>query len=375
MVRLFRGILHCFLIAAVILLIAVSLLWLSGYDIPLYQEISGQNPRAAEDGETAEASGQTTLCGLVIPGGQSVGVSLDVKDVLVVGLEELTDEDGNRCNPGLAAGLQIGDTIISIDGTEVQNASDVQGIVENTRRKTIRLKVGRKGELLNLEIHPVKTEDEGVYRLGLWVREKTAGIGTLTFYMPENGAFAALGHGISDPETGIVYKVSEGQLLNARILSLKEGKKGSPGELRGIFYEADEPLGRLECNTTKGIYGIAYEELNSHQFSGPVPIASASEVEKGPAEILTTISGSSVRRYSVEIQRIMTDEEEKNMVIRVTDPQLIKASGGIIQGMSGSPILQNGKLVGAVTHVLVNDPEKGYGIFAETMYREAAKLE
>lgn len=355
-------------------IITVSFLWLSGYRIPLTEYLGSS-------GEDMQPVSTTTVSdNYVYAGGQSIGVKLDVKDVLIVGLEELESEDGGMVNPGLEAGLQIGDTVISIDGAEVHSASDVQDIIEDTDQNSVNLKIGRKSELIDINITPVKTADEGVYRLGLWVREKTAGIGTLTFYYPKNGSFAALGHGITDPETGSVYKVADGQLMDARILSLKEGKKGSPGELRGIFYEADEPLGRLEINNKKGIFGIAYDRLLNGVTDNMIEVASKDEVKTGEATMLTTIAGDSVQKFSIKIEKILSskdsgDTENKNMVIKVTDDELLKACGGIVQGMSGSPIIQNGKMVGAVTHVLINSPEKGYAIFAETMLKEAKSIE
>lgn len=382
MIRILRSILHILFIFIIVWLITVSFLWLSGYRLPfseLRSELSGLSQGVPDD--TAAVSGEPVSDGgassdLVYAGGQSIGVKLDVEDVLVVGLEELESEDGQMVNPGLEAGLQIGDTVVSIDGTEVHNAAEVHDIIEDTDRDTVDLKIGRKGELLNIKMHPVKTKDEGVYRLGLWVREKTAGIGTLTFYCPSNGSFAALGHGITDPESGSVYKVADGQLMDARILSLKEGRRGDPGELRGVFYEADEPLGRLEKNNKKGIFGIAYSQLSNSSADELIEVADPDEVCEGSAQILTTINGNDVQKFDIKIEKInMSDDENKNMVIRVTDDELLKSCGGIVQGMSGSPVLQNGKLIGAVTHVLVNDPEKGYAIFARTMLDEALGVE
>ena len=378
MVKILKGIVHLIFIFVIVWLITVSFLWLSGYRLPFSENgnndgtLSGD--MAAVNGEPV--SGEELSSDLVYAGGQSIGVKLDVEDVLVVGLEELEAEDGRMVNPGLDAGLQIGDTVVSIDGVAVHNADDVHDIIEDTDRDTVNLKIGRKSELLDIKIKPVKTRDEGVYRLGLWVREKTAGIGTLTFYCPDNGSFAALGHGITDPESGSVYKVADGQLMDARILSLKEGRRGDPGELRGIFYEADEPLGRLEKNNKKGIFGIAYSRLSNSTADELIEIADPEEVREGSATILTTINGNDVQKFNIKIEKInMTDDDNKNMVIRVTDDELLKSCGGIVQGMSGSPIIQNGKLIGAVTHVLVNDPEKGYAIFARTMLDEALKVE
>ncbi|MCI8284422.1 MAG: SpoIVB peptidase [Firmicutes bacterium] len=357
-------------ISATVIVVMVTALWMSGYGF--FSEDSDRNGSIQT---VKSASVQDVKENCVIPGGQSIGVKLDVEDVLVVGLEEIETEEGEKINPGLKAGLQIGDIIIAIDGIEVHSADDVKSIIENTDKNKVNLKIGRKDELIYIDIIPVRSADDGLYKLGLWVKEKTAGIGTLTFYSPTDGTFAALGHGITDVETGSVLKVSEGQLLDARILSLKEGKKGSPGELRGIFYEADEPLGRLVSNTQNGIFGIAYKQLVNNRFAQPVEVAESSEVEKGPAYIYTTLSNDKVEKFDIEIEKISNDDDSnKNMIIHVTDDSLLSASGGIIQGMSGSPIIQNDKLVGAVTHVLVNNPERGYGIFAETMLKESRAI-
>ena len=220
---------------------------------------------------------------MVMLGGRSVGVKLDVEDVLVVGLEEIKTENGETINPGLAAGLQIGDMIIAIDGVEVHNADDVLSIIEDTDKKNVRLKIGRKNEIRYVDVEPVKSAEDGKFRLGVWVKEKTAGIGTLTYYRPYDGSFGALGHGITDAETGSVLKVADGQLLNAKVLSLKEGKKGDPGEIRGIFYEADEPLGALVKNTEYGLFGDAYADLTCEGYEKPVYVADTDEIKKGDA--------------------------------------------------------------------------------------------
>ena len=311
---------------------------------------------------------------MVVLGGRSIGVKLDVKDVLVVGLEEIETSEGKTVNPGLEAGLQIGDTILAIDGMEVHSAADVLSIIENTDKTSVRLKIGRKEELRYIDVEPVLSAKEGKYRLGVWVKEETAGIGTLTYYRPCDGSFGALGHGITDVETGSVLKVADGQLLDARVLSLKEGKKGDPGEIRGIFYEADEPLGALSENTEYGLFGFAYEDLSSPEYAEPVYVADPEEIRTGKAYILTTVEGNQIEKFDIKIEKINHDSEPatKSMVIRVTDEDLIRKSGGIIQGMSGSPIVQDGKLIGTVTHVFVNDPTRGYGIFASTMIEQSA---
>ena len=361
-VRSFRRI--CFSVLAALAAAAVFFLLSYGYSF-----LSG----TLTDRESEAVSAVTADPGLVIPGGRFVGVKLDVEDVLVVGLEEIETEEGKKVNPGLKAGLQIGDVILAIDGNEVHSASDVTAIVDSTQNKSIRLKIGRKNEIRYLDAQPVKSASDGKYRLGVWVKEKTAGIGTLTYYRPYDGTFGALGHGITDAETGSILKVAEGQLLDAQVMSLKEGKKGDPGEIRGIFYEADQPLGELLKNTEYGIFGTAYTDLSSGEYADPVHTAEPGEVKKGKAWILTTVEKDKVEKFEIKIEKINDDDPEsvKNMVICVTDEELIDKSGGIVQGMSGSPILQNGKLVGAVTHVFVNDPKKGYGIFIENMLRNA----
>jgi len=362
--RLYKNVFGIIAIFAAAFILTIAVLWLSGYYKPDFM---------TEGSKTVSTDIVTSDADYVIPGGQSIGVSIDVEDVIITGLEEIETPEGVTVNPGLRAGLQIGDIIIAIDGVDVKTASDVHDIIENTQQKTVTLKIGRRGELLHIDIDPVKSADDGVYRLGLWVKEKTAGIGTLTFYSPETGKFAALGHGITDAETGKVLNISEGQLLESRIISLKEGKKGSPGELQGIFYEADEPLGQLEKNIDIGIYGTAYQQLTNELYTEPIQTAYSYEIKEGPAKILTTLNGDEVCSYEIEIESISAgNSENKNMIIKVTDKNLLAASGGIIQGMSGSPIIQDGKLVGAVTHVLVNDPTRGYGIFIENMLEAAA---
>jgi stage IV sporulation protein B len=208
----------------------------------------------------------------------------------------------------------------------------------------------------------------------LWVRDSTAGIGTLTFYEPETLNFGALGHGITDIDTGILMASSSGEILESSILGIKKGTQGSPGELKGVFIEDEKRLGIIKMNTESGIYGTLTENGEKKATKRLYPIGLRSEVQEGPAVILSNIDGNSVKEYDVEIERVSRQNVNgtKGMIIRITDESLLKATGGIVQGMSGSPIIQNGKLVGAVTHVLVNDPAKGYGIFIEAMVKNIA---
>lgn len=323
--------------------------------------------------ETADEAASTPLISerTLIPGGNSVGVKMDVKGVLIVGLEEIQNEQKQFVNPGLEAGLEIGDTILEINGIKVYRAQEVINTV-NEIRGDLKLKVRRKDRTINLKLTPVKSAYDGTYKLGVWVKDKTAGIGTLTFYDPTTGRFGALGHGITDAETGKILSVAEGELVNSRVESVKEGKAGTPGEIRGIFYEAEAPLGELEKNTEYGIFGNIYTGIENSVYKNPLVVATRDQVRKGPAEILTTIKGNKVERFAIEIEKVNDQKaaDTRSMVIRVTDQRLLDETGGIVQGMSGSPIIQNGRLIGAVTHVFVNNPGKGYGIFIDWMLQE-----
>jgi len=311
----------------------------------------------------------------VIPGGQSVGVRMDVKGVLVVGLEEIQTVDGYKVNPGLEAGLEIGDSILAINNESVDSPEEVKTVV-NKQKGQVRLKVRRQGDILNIRISPVQAADDGLYKIGVWVRDKTAGLGTLTFYDPYTKSFGALGHAITDPDTGHILPVERGELLSASVESVKQGTAGIPGEIRGIFYEADEPLGDLNLNTEYGIFGSFYKEFTNPYYPEPLPIGYQNQVEEGPAWILATVDGNKMERYEICIDKVnhQTKPGTKSMVITVTDPRLLKKTGGIVQGMSGSPIIQNDKIIGAITHVFVNDPLKGYGIFIEWMLQQTDQL-
>lgn len=309
----------------------------------------------------------------LIPGGHSVGIKMDVSGVLIVGLEEISTDQG-KVNPGLNAGLQIGDSVLSIEGTAVNNANDVKRILnQGELGRSVNLRIQRKGEVNNVTVNPVKSKEDGSWKLGVWVKEKTAGLGTVTYYDPESNIIGALGHGITDNTTGQILKVAEGQMMFSRVESVLQGKSGKPGEIRGIFYEADQPMGALVHNSTFGIFGKAETKVTNPMYSEPLKVGYQSEIQLGPAQILTTIDGNTIEAFDIEIEKIhrQSKPDTKGMVIRVTDKRLLDKSGGIVQGMSGSPILQGGKIIGAVTHVLVNDPERGYGIFIEWMLKEA----
>ena len=326
--------------------------------------IAGQFSPDAQDTAGTEIVSERVL----VAGGHSVGVQMDVKGVLIVGLEEITTPDGENVNPGLEAGLQIGDMIVSVDGTKVYKAQEVEQLV-NEIRDEVKLQIKRKSKVMNVTLTPVVNGDDGLYKLGVWIKDKTAGIGTLTYYDPVNMTFGALGHAICDPETGAVLTVNQGELIQAKVQSVKEGKSGEPGEIQGVFYEAESPLGDLEVNSRLGIFGEAYHPIENPLYPKPLVVGTKSQIERGKAYILTTLENNQIERFEIEIEKIYKKEKEsnKNMRIRVVDERLLEQSGGIVQGMSGSPIIQNNRIVGAVTHVLVNDPTRGYGIFIENM--------
>lgn len=315
---------------------------------------------------------------ILIPGGQSVGIKMNVKGVLVVGLEEIETED-SIVSPGYTAGLEIGDIVTSVDGQEVHYAGDVSKIVNAAKEKkkdsSINIKVSRKDKELSFDLMPVKEKTSGEYKIGLWVKEKIAGIGTMTFYDPKTNAIASLGHGIYESRTGTLLEAGNGELLRTEVKSIKEGHIGKPGEIRGIFYADDEAIGDVKKNSLYGIYakGKSPEKLN---LSRPIVMGYQDQIEEGDAYILTTIDGDTVEKFDIKITRVnrQSNPGSKSMEIEVVDDRLLKYCGGIVQGMSGSPIIQNNRLIGAVTHVFVNNPTKGYGIFAEWMVREAEKI-
>lgn len=315
---------------------------------------------------------------VLIPGGQSVGIKMNVKGVLVVGLEEIETED-SIVSPGYTAGLEIGDIITAINGEEVYYAKDVSRIVNaaKTGRKngSINIKVSRKEKNLSFDLIPVKEKASGEYKIGLWVKEKIAGIGTMTFYDPKTNIIASLGHGIYESRTGTLLEAGNGELLRTEVKSIKEGQAGKPGEIRGIFYAEDEAIGEVKKNSLYGVYakGKNPEKLD---LAKPIVMGYQDQIEEGEAYILTTIDGSTVEKFDIKITKVnkQNEPDSKSMEIEVSDDRLLKYCGGIVQGMSGSPIIQNNRLVGAVTHVFVNNPTKGYGIFAEWMVAEGETI-
>lgn len=311
----------------------------------------------------------------VYPGGINVGIKLSTKGVLVVGHSEIQSVEGKIESPAKTSGIELGDVLIKINGEEIQSSKDLSKKVKNLDKSKISIDYLRNGNVESKEIDLEKENNE--YKLGLWVRDSTAGIGTLTFYDKNTSIFGALGHPITDGDTNKPFTISDGDLLNSSVISVRKGEKGSPGELKGLFVNEKESLAKIQKNTESGIFGEAKVDLTNPVFNKPLKVGFRNEIVEGPAQIITTIDENGPKMYDIEIIKILPQEEPgpKSMVIKVTDEKLLETTGGIVQGMSGSPIIQNDKLVGAVTHVLINKPDVGYGIYIEWMLKDAGVIE
>lgn len=306
----------------------------------------------------------------VIPVGKAIGMKLYTDGVLVVGMSEI-----NGKKPYENTGIQEGDRIIEINNEKVDSTDELIETVNKSNGKQIAVKYKRNEDIITTSIEPAKTDDDQ-YKLGLWVRDAAAGVGTMTFYEPSSEMFAALGHGITDIDTSDLIQIANGELVTTNILSIVKGEKGAPGEIRGTI-ENGVSFGNIYKNTKYGVYGNVLNksrlELNSAE---EIEVALRNEIKTGKAQILCELQDGKIERYEIEIQKLFinNNEDNKSMVIKVTDKRLIEKTGGIIQGMSGAPIIQNGKFVGAVTHVLVNDPTIGYGVFADIMIKQLKEV-
>jgi stage IV sporulation protein B len=310
----------------------------------------------------------------VYAGGQAIGVLLSEEGVVVVGTIPMKDDSGESHYPAKDAGIQIGDLILSINEKPILHLEQLESMVqtEASTEEPLELTIRRSGTIHKIKLTPLKqkvAEEQDLYRyrMGIYVEDPAAGVGTLTFYTPELH-FGALGHrimGFGQRE----IPLNEGKVVQARITGVRPGVRGEPGEKIGIFASTDDIIGDIQQNTPYGIFGRLRVQPRNNYYSDLMQVALVGEVKPGPAEILTVLSGEKLERFNVEIQRVFSQSRptDKGMIIRVVDPELLRRTGGIIQGMSGSPIIQNGKLIGAITHVFVNDPTQGYGVFAEWM--------
>ena len=305
---------------------------------------------------------------LLYPGGMPFGVKFITEGVLVVGFCDVKDQN-SASNPSLDAGLKKGDIILKIDGQTVNAAAELLDIIEKSGGRALSLVCSRDGKEYTTRLTPAYSGEEGCYKSGIYVRDSGAGIGTVTFIVPESNEFAGLGHGICDSDTGELIPMQRGSVVNVTISGVVKGLPGSPGEVKGYF--SSGKTGSLLGNTECGVYGVLVSLPDSIP-SSPIPIGRKNELKEGKAHIFCTLDEGKPCKYEINICDIKRDSaSNKCFTVKVTDEALLSKTGGIIQGMSGSPIIQNGKLVGAVTHVLINDPTTGYGIFIENMLNAA----
>lgn len=299
----------------------------------------------------------------IVPSGECIGVKIFCDGLVTVGVSDFEKANGGKASPARDAGIKSGDIIKEINGKKILKISEFTEMLDNSQGEC-EIKLLRNDEERSISITPEKCTD-GHKRLGIWVRDSIAGIGTMTFQKKDTGSFAALGHGISDSDADVLMPLSSGKIYKASVLGITKGEKGIPGEIIGALNESEQ-IGECTKNAEAGIYGKTNISLDD---KSAVDIAPGSDVQKGEATVICTVDESGPKAYSLEIVNInrLAGGGTKSMVIQVTDRRLIEKTGGIIQGMSGSPIIQNGKLIGAVTHVFVNNPLKGYAIFAETM--------
>lgn len=310
----------------------------------------------------------------VVPIGKIIGLKLYTNGVLIVGMSEIENINNEMEKPFENVDIQEGDTIIKVNETEIDSIESLKEEVNNSNGGTINLTLVRDGSVLTSNIVPTQTE-ENEYKLGLWVRDAATGVGTITYYEPETKQFAALGHGITDSDTDKLIDIESGELVTSNIISIKKGESGIPGEIKGSILNG-LTIGNVNKNSIFGIYG-ELTNLSSLNIDNSkiMKIALRSEIKTGKASVICNINGKETKEYSINIDKIYLDNDSSNksFIITVTDKELIEKTGGIIRGLSGAPIIQNGKFVGAVTNVLVQDPKIGYGVFADLMIKEMKK--
>ncbi len=308
----------------------------------------------------------------VVPGGQSIGVLFNASGVLVVGFSPVVTEKGMKVCPAASAGIKQGDIILKINGEEVKNEKRACELIMRAGELggTVVLEVKRGKDILQFEVHPVFCREMAVYRIGLIIRDTVAGVGTLTFYDPSTRIFGALGHMVTELNSSSPAVLEDGVIVKASVEGINPGKRGKPGEKVGVFENGIS--GSIKANSRLGIFGYLLDIPGDSLLNHPLPVASLEEIHEGPAEMLTVLKGDRVEKFEVEIVKInpKAKTDGKGLVVRVTDRRLLEETGGIVQGMSGSPLVQDGRLIGAVTHVFVNDPLRGYGVPVQWMLEE-----
>ena len=296
----------------------------------------------------------------IILGGNTVGIKLLATGVLVVGVDRQDIE------------VKIGDIILEVNGTKIESNAELINYINNSNGNSLDLKINRQGEVFNISVVPKKDEFSDSYKLEIWVKDSSAGVGTITFYDKKTGKFGALGHAVTETKENYILPITTGGITETEIYSVNKGEPKLPGELKGTL--TNNTIGDISGNTDKGVYGRVYDRNSINGKS--IKIMNKSKIKEGKASIFCTLDNNGIKEYKIEIQKVLlTSEGNKNMVIKITDKTLLEKTGGIIQGMSGSPIIQDGKLVGAVTHVFLNDPTKGYGVFIENMIEDMCSIE
>lgn len=309
----------------------------------------------------------------LMPGGNSIGVTLHTRGAMVVGISSVVLSNGEQISPAAAAGIQAGDVIEKINGMQIKDASHLAQLC-NESTNSIEVSVLRGNERLEVTLHPVLDPSDNQLRMGMWVRDSTAGVGTLSFYDSVSQWYAALGHAITDVDTRAPLTVRDGEIVQSVVVDIVQGAQGEPGELRGTFDSTSLPLGTIELNSQYGIYGRMYQQLYNPLFPEGIQMAYPEEARLGPAKLLTTLNENGIQAYDCNIIKLnpQSSSAQKGMVVEITDLDLLNATGGIVQGMSGSPVIQNDKLIGVVTHVFINDPTKGYCMYTQWMYEQIA---
>nr|WP_255437677.1 SpoIVB peptidase [Thalassobacillus sp. CUG 92003] len=310
----------------------------------------------------------------LVPGGQSVGVKLHTLGMLVVG-HHLVKSGETKASPGEEAGIQVGDIILEVNGKPLKAMKDLTPLVSESgeNNEPLTFKIKRKQQTYEKTVTPGFDDKEKEYQLGLYIRDSAAGIGTMTFYHPDSQKYGALGHVISDMDTKQPIEIHDGTIVRSNVTSIEKGSQGIPGEKRADFSMNEDKIGNITKNSPFGIFGELEDKITNDLYEKPLSIAPAEQIKEGPAQILTVLDGEKVQPFDIEIITNMPKDSPvtKGMIIKITDPELLDKTGGIVQGMSGSPIIQNNKIVGAVTHVFVNDPTSGYGVHIEWMLKEA----
>ncbi|MFD3447801.1 SpoIVB peptidase [Microbacteriaceae bacterium 4G12] len=310
----------------------------------------------------------------IVPGGQSIGVKLNTKGVLVVGYHLIQTVEGKK-SPGELAGIKVGDMITEINGTTIEKLSDVAPFIQKSGKtgESLDIVLLRDSKHIRTKLTPLQDKGEKSYRIGLYIRDSAAGIGTMTFIDPKSMKYGALGHVISDNDTKKPIQVEDGQIVRSTVTSIQRGSNGDPGEKLARFSPDREVVGNITTNSPYGIFGKLHASMKNGVLDEAMPIALSHQVKEGPAKILTVIDKDKVEAFDVEVISSVPQKfpATKGIVVKITDKRLLEKTGGIVQGMSGSPIIQDGKIIGAVTHVFVNDPTSGYGVHIEWMLNEA----